>query len=459
VRTLKHAFFAAVSLALAASLAAGRAGDGEVAPDVPVRVEKDLFHPPVRLQAADGFIDSGPSGGHSGPWLVDVDGDGVRDLVVGDMSGFFRFYRNEGTDRQPRYAKAVNLQAGGADAKVRVYCCMGSGPQFVDFDGDGKLDLVAGSYEPGELYLFRGLGGGKFAAREVIKDKSDKPILKVPDQKDAAESFCSWVTLVDWYGQGKLDVLVGTSDGMLFLRRNVGTRTEPVYATENEWVMVGPKRLRVPGGEHASPVIADWDGDGRWDILAGCLDGGVYWYRNVGTPGRPAFDPPVALVPGHAGRGFHSVLDTRQEPRPGVRSQIAVVDYDGDGKLDLLVGDYYTYSHLQLKKGLTPEQLRQFGAVRDRQDKALQEMRDAEEAVQDRWAGILKGIPKPERNSKENSARWQKMNVEMRESPAYNHLVEEFVRARQELQPYVEDDTSRVKPFVTHGYVWLFRRK
>jgi hypothetical protein len=102
-------------------LYAGKEDEEEVAPDQPVRLEKDIFHPPIRLTAADGVIDSGPSWGHSSPWIADVDGDGVSDLVVGDFSGLFRFYRNEGTNKQPRYARAVNLQAGGVDAKVPIY--------------------------------------------------------------------------------------------------------------------------------------------------------------------------------------------------------------------------------------------------------------------------------------------------------------------------------------------------
>ena len=56
----------------------------------------------------------------------------------------------------------------------------------MDFDGDGKLDLVSGSYDPGEVYLFRGLGRGKFAAREVICDKAGKPIVKVPIRRTAS---------------------------------------------------------------------------------------------------------------------------------------------------------------------------------------------------------------------------------------------------------------------------------
>jgi hypothetical protein len=111
----------AIGLAMGLSFVAAEEPLDDVASDEPLRVEIDVFHAPTRLMAAGGVIDSGPSWGHSGPWVEDVDGDGVRDLVAGDFSGQFRFYRNDGTNRQPRYAKAVNLQAGGTDAKVPIY--------------------------------------------------------------------------------------------------------------------------------------------------------------------------------------------------------------------------------------------------------------------------------------------------------------------------------------------------
>jgi hypothetical protein len=121
MKAIKHICLVAAGLALGWSSLGKEEPADDPAADVPARVEKDLFHPPVRLAAADGIMDSGPSWGHSSPWVADIDGDGVKDLVVGDFSGLFRFYRNEGTNEKPRYARAVNLQAGGVDAKVPIY--------------------------------------------------------------------------------------------------------------------------------------------------------------------------------------------------------------------------------------------------------------------------------------------------------------------------------------------------
>src|SRR5437867_2555228 len=113
-------WFVVLGLAVGLPLSAQDDVPYDVANDDPAGVATGVFHAPVRGAAAGGVIDSGAAWGHCGPWVEDVDGDGVKDLIVGDFSGFFRFYRNEGTKQEPRYAKAVNLQAGGEDAKVPI---------------------------------------------------------------------------------------------------------------------------------------------------------------------------------------------------------------------------------------------------------------------------------------------------------------------------------------------------
>ncbi len=105
-------------VALAAIAAVGAAAPPSSPND---DARNSVFQKPVRLKAADLFIDSGPQWAHSGPCLHDVDGDGRRDLLVGDFSGQFRLYRNVGTDREPKFAASELLMAGGAVAKVPIY--------------------------------------------------------------------------------------------------------------------------------------------------------------------------------------------------------------------------------------------------------------------------------------------------------------------------------------------------
>lgn len=79
------------------------------------------FEKPVRLKSANKFIDAADVGGHASPWLVDVDGDGKRDMVVGDFSGKFRLFLNTGTNGKPVYRDGGFLKAGGVDAEVPIY--------------------------------------------------------------------------------------------------------------------------------------------------------------------------------------------------------------------------------------------------------------------------------------------------------------------------------------------------
>ena len=72
---------------------------------------------PVQLKAAGQPIDT--QIGHAAPFVCDWDGDGVRDLLVGQFGGgSLTIYRNEGTNQEPKLAAGERFKAGGKDATV-----------------------------------------------------------------------------------------------------------------------------------------------------------------------------------------------------------------------------------------------------------------------------------------------------------------------------------------------------
>jgi hypothetical protein len=73
--------------------------------------------PPVRLEAAGRPIDTDV--GHAAPFVGDFDGDGVRDLLVGQFGeGVLWIYHNEGTNAQPKLAAGKKFKDGGPAGRV-----------------------------------------------------------------------------------------------------------------------------------------------------------------------------------------------------------------------------------------------------------------------------------------------------------------------------------------------------
>lgn len=81
--------------------------------------------------------------------------------------------------------------------------------------------------------------------------------------------------------------------------------------------------------------VADWDLDGKWDIIAGTTTGSVYWFPNLGRKGAPRFADAQMLVNApEKGRTSKEKIVW-----PGERVQVSVGDHNGDGLPDLLMGD------------------------------------------------------------------------------------------------------------------------
>jgi len=201
----------------------------------------------------------------------------------------------------------------------------------VDLTRDGKPDVISGSW-PGEIYLFKNEGDGRFSAPEKVKHRDGKPV----NVGNATAVFAA-----DWDADGDLDLLIGDIEGQVFL---VPGSPEGFGAARK--LQAGGRIIRVPQGD-AGPCVADWDADGRDDLLVGAGDGSVRWYRNTGTRTEPALAEERVLVWSGAGTGMIVGANRGLQPseRPwGTRAKIAVTDWNQDGRLDLLLGDWSSYA-------------------------------------------------------------------------------------------------------------------
>jgi hypothetical protein len=348
-----------------------------------------------------------------------------------------------------------------------------------DIDGDGHLDLISGSW-PGELFLFRGGPDRTFGKPEMLRDKDGKVLLpgggvkpggsgmllvagsakfetdddgrgvidlhgeKIPSPRDGQVGITGTAAspcLCDWDADGDLDLLVGEIGGTIYLIPNEGTPkayaygkprlleidagTATVSLTDRLRAAVqggSPNALRVQGD--AGPFAADWDGDGKLDLLCGSGDGGVKWFRNIGTPTAPRLAAGVDLVP--AQRNDPSKPAT--EPQPGTRSKVCAADWNGDGKLDLLVGDF---AMLQPPKPeLTPE----------REKENAEKTAKAEELMKEYQKVISKTFgPGASKLSKE-------------ETKAIADQAQEVLKRWREARQGLPED------YETHGWVWFYRR-
>ena len=153
--------------------------------------------------------------------------------------------------------------------------------------------------------MLEGLGGGRFAEPRPMLDKEgvlihlggywDEEYIDVESSRFPGEYGISGTT-IDWDDDGDLDLLLGARSGGIFLRVNEGSATRPAYGIHSARVQAAGEDLEVPGGQ-AAVFTADWDLDGRWDLLAGTGTGAVVWYRNVGEKYAPSFAARRASTP------------------------------------------------------------------------------------------------------------------------------------------------------------------
>ena len=297
----------------------------------------------------------------------------------------------------------------------------------MDIDNDGKGDLLSGSYSPGHLYVFRGLGGGKFAEAEPLKGA---------DGKELVPGHASTVHAVDWDGDGDLDLICGNIKGQVYFIPNQGSAAEPKFGNKVR-VEAGGKPLVAPHGD-SGPVVVDWDGDGTLDLLVGCGDGSVVFCRGTGEgKGKaPMLAAPETLV--------------EKSKSIGIRAKICPVDWNSDGKLDLLVG---TYGRENVGKKATGEDgKRLLAEVIKKRDKAMTEYRKIFGEI------CAKATNTPDWKTgmrPKNKEQWEQVKKFMDKG---GELVDRYKASQNEVRNLMQE-ISRMRGIPKSvGKVWLFTR-
>ncbi|WP_422370998.1 FG-GAP-like repeat-containing protein [Hoeflea sp.] len=264
--------------------------------------------PPTPLDGIDVGI-------YSNPALVDFDGDGDLDLAVGADDGTLSYFENIGTLIAPDFV----ARTGAANPFNGIDVGSGNVPSFADLDGDGDADLIIGELD-GVLNYYRndGLPSAAGDASFIERTGTMSPFGSID-----VGSYSKTV-LADVDGDGDLDLLIGDQLGTLNYFENTGTRQAPVYAerTGAENPFAG-----FDVGIESAPALADLDGDGDLDLLVGESDGTINYYENTGAAGTPAY-----TVRSGAANPFDGI-------DVGSYSTPTLADLDGDGDLDLAVGD------------------------------------------------------------------------------------------------------------------------
>jgi len=323
----------------------------------------------------------------------------------------------------------------------------------VDIDGDGILDIVSGCYSrdskgvddmAGTFQVLYGNSDGTFRKAQTLNGSDGKPLL-LPGvgENELTKRICTRQFIVDWDGDGKLDLVTGNFEGGFYWFKGEG---KGKFNPKAEPIMVDGKPLKLPeGGHHSDPFVIDFDGDGDLDLLSGSTDAGVYIAENVAGKGKPPVLKPFKALIFPAGNEWAhqpgKVLRETDLKRPTYGCRIWVDDVNGDGKLDILVGDDVTL--VSPKNGVSEAEMqkkqaewqKQFNTAQQAYSKAMTEIQNAAK----------------EKAAKEGKKLDQNEMMRLADSEALRKAQQEYSKVYAKRSDFMTEEMT--------GFVWLYLQK
>ncbi|UOQ99342.1 T9SS type A sorting domain-containing protein [Hymenobacter sp. 5317J-9] len=285
-------------------------------------------------QQSTAFTGTTASGNYSTPTAGDLDNDGLVELLVGQGDGTIMLYEQAAANSFTLNTGVLLKNADGTALDVGLY----AKPTVADLDGDGLLELLVGE-DTGNVLRYEQLATS--GANALLFSKTTLFTNPFGTATSSAPNGGSYArpTVADLDNNGLLDILVGSNDGTL--RRY--EQALPNGSTTADFTAWGQLKLAngtvIDAGDVDKPLLTDYNGDGYLDMLVGTKAGTVMLYTQSGL-NAVTFNAGTNLTTDGTSAGLINLGATGTNPsNVGGYAAPAVTDMDGDGLLDLFLGN------------------------------------------------------------------------------------------------------------------------